>query len=62
MCGNFHGVDDNINARRPKTGPVLSANHRRDIGWYLDDMAALPARPEPDHMPRATEYIPAMGT
>ncbi|HGG63482.1 MAG TPA: cysteine--tRNA ligase, partial [Rhodobacteraceae bacterium] len=29
--------------------------------WFLDDMAALGAR-EPDHMPRATQYIPQMVT
>jgi len=56
---NFTDVDDNINARAAKTGRSIREITDETIGWYLDDMAAL-GTPEPDHMPRATEYIPQM--
>ena len=58
---NFTDVDDNINARAAKTGRSIREITDETIGWYLDDMAAL-GTPEPDHMPRATEYIPQMVT
>lgn len=67
---NFTDVDDKINATalaRQQAGAMGTlqelVRERSDetIRWYLDDMAALGTR-EPDHMPRATEYIPQMVT
>ena len=63
---NFTDVDDKINARALENvggdGDV-TAEIRRLTGqttqWFLDDMAELVAL-EPDHMPRATQYIPQM--
>ncbi|MBU2959532.1 cysteine--tRNA ligase [Citreicella sp. C3M06] len=56
---NFTDVDDKINARAAQTGEPISAITARTTQWYLDDMAALGVL-EPDHMPRATQYIPQM--
>ncbi len=65
---NFTDVDDKINAtalaRREAgaSGSLEALVHERSdetIGWYLADMGALGAL-EPDHMPRATEYIAPM--
>ena len=65
---NFTDVDDKINAtalaRREAgaEGSLEALVHERSdetIGWYLADMGALGAL-EPDHMPRATEYIGPM--
>ncbi|MDX5383874.1 MAG: cysteine--tRNA ligase [Rhodobacterales bacterium] len=65
---NFTDVDDKINAealRRKETGATASLEalirerSEETIRWYLDDMGALGAL-EPDHMPRATAYIPQM--
>ena len=63
---NFTDVDDKINARAVENvgeGGDLNAEIARvtqmTTQWYLDDMGALGAL-EPDHMPRATEYIPQM--
>ncbi len=67
---NFTDVDDKINAtalaRREAgaSGSLEALVHERSdetIGWYLADMGALGAL-EPDHMPRATEYIAPMVT
>jgi cysteinyl-tRNA synthetase len=63
---NFTDVDDKINARAiENVGPQGDVD--AEIGkitaettqWFLDDMAALGAL-EPNHMPRATQYIPRM--
>lgn len=65
---NFTDVDDKINATavsRKEAGAAGSleqlVTERSDetIAWYLKDMAALGAM-EPDHMPRATEFIGPM--
>ncbi|MDO6587069.1 cysteine--tRNA ligase [Salipiger sp. 1_MG-2023] len=56
---NFTDVDDKINARAAQTGEPISAITARTAQWYLDDMAAVGVL-EPDHMPRATQYIPQM--
>lgn len=56
---NFTDVDDKINARAAETGRSIGDITDETIRWYLDDMGALGAL-EPDHMPRATEFIPQM--
>ncbi len=65
---NFTDVDDKINATAQQrkeagaTGTLEELVHERTeetIDWYLKDMGALGAC-EPDHMPRATQYIPPM--
>ena len=65
---NFTDVDDKINARaaaRKAAGAVGTleelVQERTDetIAWYLEDMGAL-GNLEPDHAPRATEYIDEM--
>ncbi|MGR3805487.1 cysteine--tRNA ligase [Marinibacterium profundimaris] len=56
---NFTDVDDKINARAAASGRPISEITEETIGWYLDDMGALGAL-QPDHMPRATAYIPQM--
>jgi len=65
---NFTDVDDKINASakaRKDAGASASMEaliaERSDetISWFLEDMGALGAL-EPDHMPRATEFIPQM--
>lgn len=65
---NFTDVDDKINATamaRKEAGAAGTleelVRERSDetIAWYLEDMAAL-GTDEPDHMPRATEYIAQM--
>jgi cysteinyl-tRNA synthetase len=56
---NFTDVDDKINARAQGSGRSIGEITAETIGWYLDDMAAL-GNLEPDHMPRATQYIPQM--
>ncbi|MBI1492167.1 cysteine--tRNA ligase [Halocynthiibacter styelae] len=67
---NFTDVDDKINATamaRKEAGAAGTledlVRERSDetIAWYLEDMAAL-GTDEPDHMPRATEYIAQMVT
>lgn len=56
---NFTDVDDKINARATETGRSIGEITDETIRWYLEDMGALGAL-EPDHMPRATEFIPQM--
>ncbi|MBR9864017.1 MAG: cysteine--tRNA ligase [Rhodobacteraceae bacterium] len=56
---NFTDVDDKINARAAETGRSIREITDETIGWYLEDMGAL-GNLEPDHAPRATEYIPQM--
>ncbi|WP_135505062.1 cysteine--tRNA ligase [Roseovarius aestuariivivens] len=56
---NFTDVDDKINARAAETGRAISDITAETTQWFLDDMGALGAL-EPDHMPRATQYIPQM--
>ena len=58
---NFTDVDDKINQRAAKSGKPISAVTEETIAWYLEDMAAL-GNLEPNHMPRATEYIAQMIT
>jgi cysteinyl-tRNA synthetase len=56
---NFTDVDDKINARAAESGRPIGEITAETTQWFLDDMAALGAL-EPDHMPRATAYIPQM--
>ncbi len=56
---NFTDVDDKIIARAEESGREIGQITSETTQWFLDDMAALGAR-EPDHMPRATQYIPQM--
>ena len=56
---NFTDVDDKINARAAETGRPIADITAETARWYLEDMAAL-GNAEPDHMPRATAYIPQM--
>jgi len=56
---NFTDVDDKINARAAESGRPISEITAETTQWFLDDMGALGAL-TPDHMPRATEYIPQM--
>jgi len=56
---NFTDVDDKINARAAETGRAIGEITAETTQWFLDDMGELGAL-EPDHMPRATQYIPQM--
>ncbi|WP_353472660.1 cysteine--tRNA ligase [Salipiger sp. H15] len=65
---NFTDVDDKINATAqarkaagdPRSLEALIAERTEEtIGWYLQDMGAVGVA-EPDHMPRATQFIPQM--
>ncbi|MCG7492093.1 cysteine--tRNA ligase [Thalassobius sp. Cn5-15] len=65
---NFTDVDDKINATalaRKEAGAagtleeLVTERSNETIDWYLKDMGALGAI-EPNHMPRATEYIAQM--
>ena len=58
---NFTDVDDKINARAAQSGRSIGDITAETTQWYLDDMAAL-GNLEPDHMPRATQYIQQMVT
>ena len=58
---NFTDVDDKINARAAESGRSISDITAETTQWFLDDMAAVGAL-DPDHMPRATTYIPQMVT
>jgi cysteinyl-tRNA synthetase len=56
---NFTDVDDKINARAAQSRRSIGEITAETTQWFLDDMAAVGAL-EPDHMPRATAYIPQM--
>ena len=56
---NFTDVDDKINARAAESGREISEITAETTQWFLDDMATLGAL-EPNHMPRATQYIAQM--
>lgn len=56
---NFTDVDDKINAKAAQTGRSIRDITDETTQWYLDDMQAVGAM-DPDHMPRATEYIAQM--
>ncbi|MBE9635327.1 cysteine--tRNA ligase [Salipiger mangrovisoli] len=65
---NFTDVDDKINATaqaRKAAGDarsleaLIAERTEETIGWYLQDMGAVGVA-EPDHMPRATQFIPQM--
>ncbi|WP_420863349.1 cysteine--tRNA ligase [Algirhabdus cladophorae] len=56
---NFTDVDDKINAKAAETGRDIREICDETIGWFLEDMGALGAL-EPDHAPRATEWIAQM--
>lgn len=58
---NFTDVDDKINAKAAQTGRSIRDITDETTQWYLDDMQAVGAM-DPDHMPRATEYIAQMVT
>ena len=56
---NFTDVDDKINVKSISTGRSIREITDETIKWYIEDMSALGAL-EPDHAPRATEYISEM--
>ncbi len=56
---NFTDVDDKINARAAETGRDIGEITDETIQWFLDDMGTLGAL-EPDHAPRATQFIAPM--
>jgi cysteinyl-tRNA synthetase len=56
---NFTDVDDKINARAAESGRSIGDITGETTQWFLDDMQAVGAL-EPDHMPRATQFIPQM--
>jgi cysteinyl-tRNA synthetase len=56
---NFTDVDDKINARAAESDRSIGDITDETIQWFLDDMGAVGAI-EPDHMPRATDYIAPM--
>lgn len=58
---NFTDVDDKINKRAADSGRDIGVITDETIQWFLEDMGALGAL-EPNHMPRATQYIPQMVT
>ena len=58
---NITDVDDKINARAAQSGRSIGDITAETTQWYHEDMAAL-GNLEPDHMPRATQYIPQMVT
>lgn len=56
---NFTDIDDKINARSAQSGRPIGEITAETTQWFLDDMAAVGAI-EPDHMPRATAFVPQM--
>ena len=58
---NFTDIDDKINARAAQSGRSIGQITAETTQWFLEDMGAVGAL-EPDHMPRATAYVPQMIT
>ena len=56
---NFTDVDDKIIKRAEETGQPIDRITAETTQWFLDDMGEMGAL-KPDHMPRATDYIPQM--
>ena len=56
---NFTDIDDKINARAARDGKDIGVITAETTQWFLDDMAYVGAI-EPDHMPRATAFVPQM--
>ncbi len=56
---NFTDIDDKINARAARDDKEISEITKETTQWFLDDMAYVGAI-EPDHMPRATAFVPQM--
>jgi len=56
---NFTDVDDKINVQSVSTGRSIREITDETIKWYIEDMTSLGSL-EPDHAPRATEYISEM--
>ncbi len=56
---NFTDVDDKINARAAEAGRAIAEITAETTEWFLQDMGLLGAL-EPNHMPRATQYIDQM--
>ncbi len=56
---NFTDVEDKINARAKESGRPIIEITTETTQWFLDDMGQLGAL-QPDHMPRATQYIAQM--
>jgi cysteinyl-tRNA synthetase len=56
---NFTDIDDKINARAARDGKDIGEITAETTQWFLDDMAYVGAL-EPDHMPRATAFVPQM--
>jgi cysteinyl-tRNA synthetase len=56
---NFTDIDDKINARAARDHKDIGEITAETTQWFLDDMAAVGAI-EPDHMPRATAFVPQM--
>jgi cysteinyl-tRNA synthetase len=56
---NFTDIDDKINQQAFDTGRPINIITNETIQWYKEDMAELNVL-DPDHSPRATDYIGAM--
>ena len=56
---NFTDVDDKINARAAESGRTIAEITAETTQWYMDDIGAL-GNLDPNHMPRATDYIAQM--
>src|SRR5262249_32825378 len=56
---NITDIDDKIIKRAVENGETISQLTGRFIGYMNEDAAALGVQ-EPDHAPRATQYVPQM--
>ncbi|MEM7268152.1 MAG: cysteine--tRNA ligase [Pseudomonadota bacterium] len=56
---NITDIDDKIMERAAKRGVPIDEITAETSGWYIDDMRALGSL-DPDHQPRATEWVPQM--